>query len=73
MTRAMVVVVVVGVLLGLAAHALWGPRVGVGAGSLVIVVGAVALVLRRNQGDLRELEEGRLREEVEQVLGDEDE
>jgi hypothetical protein len=58
MTKAMLVVIVLGVALGFAASTIWGGLAGVAAGVLVIVLGAVVLTLRRNQADLREIEAG---------------
>ena len=59
MTKAMLVVIVIGVALGFGASTLWSGFVGVAVGVLVIVLGAVILTLRRNQADLREIEEGK--------------
>ena len=59
MTKAMLVVIILGVALGFGASTLWGGFVGVAAAVLVIVLGAVILTLRRNQADLREIESGK--------------
>ena len=59
MMRAMLAVVAIGVVVGFGASTVWNGRVGVAAAVLVMVLGAVVLTLRRNQTDLREIEEGR--------------
>jgi hypothetical protein len=72
MLRWMLVAIALGLVAGLAASSVWGPLVGTGAGVLLVVVAAVFLVLRRNQADLKELEEGRLPEGSDRVLGGEE-
>ena len=65
-------VLAIAIAAGVASRLAWGTAVGVGAGALVLLVGAVLLVLRRNQADLEALERGRLAEEIDDVLGDEE-
>jgi hypothetical protein len=56
---------VVGIVVGLAA----GRTAGAGAFAAAAVIGAIVVVLRRNQQDLRELEAGLSIPEVEDALG----
>ena len=55
---------------GVVSRLAWGTSVGVGVGALVLIVGAVILVLRRNRADLEALKRGRLAEEINDVLDD---
>ena len=68
----MMLVLLVAAAVGFAARLAWGTAVGVGVGVLLLLVGAVLLVLRRNRADLEALERGRLAEEIADVLGDEE-
>jgi hypothetical protein len=69
MAKTMLILVAVSVLAGLLARAVWGGYAGAGALAAVLVTGALAVVLRRNQEDLHELEAGRVPPEVDRALG----
>jgi len=55
--RLMVASVIPGAILGLLVGLRWGTLVGTAVGIVVLVIGMTALVLRRNQRDLRELQQ----------------
>ena len=58
MAKGLMGVLVAALLAGLATGSLWGRLPGVGVFAAVAVLGAVAVVLRRNQRDLHALEAG---------------
>lgn len=58
MTRELIVVLAVALAAGLGAGSAWGRLAGVGVFAAVALVGAMVLVLRRNQRDLQQMESG---------------
>ena len=72
MIRSMSIAIAVAVLAGFLAAQVWGAAEGAGVGVLLIVIAAVVLVLRRNQSDLRDLEEGKVPGGPNEVLGDQE-
>lgn len=58
MAKALILVVAAGIAVGLAVGFAAGRLAGIGAFVAVAVVGAILVVLRRNQEDLHELEAG---------------
>lgn len=70
MAAKMMVVLALSVVAGLIARAVWGGYAGAGTLAAVLVLGGLILVLRRNQQDLHDLEEGRVPPEVNRALGD---
>ncbi len=70
MGRKALVVLAASLAAGLIARAAWGGFAGAGALAAVAVAGALWIVLRRNQKDLRELEAGRVPPEVDRALGE---
>jgi ABC-type branched-subunit amino acid transport system permease subunit len=66
----MLMVVGLAVLCGIVAGLVWGRLVGTGLGTALALIGAIVVVLVRNQKDLHELEQGRVPEEVDRALGD---
>ncbi len=58
MGRHLLTIGVLTAICGAGANAVWGPYIGVGVAVLVAVVGAVAVVLRRNRKDREALEQG---------------
>ena len=73
MAKATVTALIVAVLVGVGADAMWGRSVGIGVGVLAGVITAVAAALRRNRRDLDEMRRAQVAEEVKSVLGEEDE
>lgn len=70
MSRALILVLATGVAAGLIVGWVAGRLAGVGAFAAVALLGAIAVVLRRNQQDLRELEAGLVPDEVDDALGE---
>ena len=65
-----VIVLVLAVLAGVLARAVWGGYAGAGAFAAVLVAGGLGIVLRRNHRDRAELAAGRVPPEVDRALGD---
>ena len=72
MANIVIVAVVLGAIAAYAAGSRWGMATGVAAGVLVILVGLVVAVLRRNARDLEELEKGNVPDEVNDALGEDE-
>jgi hypothetical protein len=70
MAKALVLVLAASIAVGLAVGFAAGRLPGIGACVAVAVVGAILVVLRRNQKDLRELEQRLVPDEVDRALGD---
>lgn len=70
MAKGLILVLAAGIAAGLAVGFAAGRLAGIGAFVAVAVVGAILVVLRRNQEDLRELEQGLVSPEVDQALGE---
>jgi hypothetical protein len=70
MAKALVLVLAASIAVGLAVGFVAGRLPGIGACVAVAVVGAILVVLRRNQKDLRELEQRLVPDEVDRALGD---
>ena len=62
MLRPIVAFVLAGAILGLLISLPWGTLVGTAVGIMVAVLGVVALVLRQNQRDLREIQQAHVHE-----------
>jgi hypothetical protein len=71
MAKKLMVVLAVSVVLGIVVTLVAGRTAGAGAFAAAALIGAVIVVLRRNQQDLRELEAGLAIPEVEDALGHE--
>jgi hypothetical protein len=70
MAKRLLIVVAVAVVCAIIASLIWGRLVGVGAGAFLAIMGAIIMVLRRNQKDLHELEHGHVPEPVDRALGE---
>lgn len=70
MAKALIFVVAAGIAVGLAVGFAAGRLPGVGAFVAVAVVGAILVVLRRNQEDLHQLERGLVPDQVDEALGE---
>lgn len=70
MTKQFMLVLAAGIAVGLAVGFAAGRLPGLGAFVAVAVGGAILVVLRRNQKDLRELEQGMVPDEVDRALGE---
>lgn len=71
MGKGLIGVLAVSLVIGLAVGFAVGRLPGVGAFAAAALIGAMLVVLRRNQQDLRELEAGIVPDEVDQALGHE--
>lgn len=69
MVNRLLMVVGLAVLCGIVAGLVWGRLVGAGLGTAMALIGAIIVVLVRNQKDLHELEHGHVPEEVDRALG----
>ncbi len=69
MWKALVLVLAASIAIGIAVGFAAGRLEGIGAFAAAFVAGAIFVVLRRNQKDLRELEAGLVPDEVDQALG----
>ena len=69
MAKKLMVVLAVSVVLGIVVTLVAGRMAGAGSFAAAAVVGAIIVVLRRNQQDLRDLEAGLAIPEVEDALG----
>lgn len=70
MTKQFMLVLAASIAVGLAVGFAAGRLAGIGACVAVAVVGAILVVLRRNQKDLRELEQGQVPDPVDEALGE---
>jgi hypothetical protein len=70
MAKGLILVVAASIAIGLAVGLAAGRLIGTGAFAAAFVLGAILVVLRRNQKDLRELEQGLVPPEVDQALGE---
>lgn len=69
MTKKLMLVLAAAIAIGIVVMLVAGRLAGVGAFAAAALIGAVIVVLRRNQQDLRELEAGLAIPEVEDALG----
>lgn len=70
MAKKLMIVLAASLVLGIVVALVAGRTVGAGAFVAAAVIGAIVVVLRRNQQDLRELEAGRTIPAVEDALGE---
>jgi hypothetical protein len=72
MTKSLLRILGASLLIGVGVGLIWGSLLGLSVGLALAVIGTTAVVLRRNQQDLRELEHGELFDAVEGTPGDRD-
>ena len=70
MAKTLILVVAASIVIGLVVGFAAGRLPGIGAFVAVAVVGAILVVLRRNQKDLRELEQGLASDELDRAPGE---
>lgn len=69
MAKRLMIVLAVSIAAGLLVAMAWGTYPGVGVFAAAALIGAVYVVLRRNQQDLHDLERGIVPPEVDDALG----
>jgi hypothetical protein len=70
MAKALLLVLAASIVIGLVVGFVAGRLPGTGAFAAAFVLGAILVVLRRNQKDLRELEAGLVPDKVDEALGE---
>lgn len=72
MTKSLLRILGASLLIGIGVGLIWGSLLGLSFGLSLAVIGTTAVVLRRNQQDLRELEGGQILDADERASGDQD-